>query len=168
MLSDIKVFTRWLEYQQTRQQADYHREAGELPSSSPVVVGQHWLKSQTFLVPKNYTFFLSWGFMSVPFPCCKVSSDHANCIPPLLLQPHCTRLLLLTPFCSPLLMQEITRTLNRSSLSLLNSGTPYILLYFQWPMTWMHLRERFQDIYPFLLGNYQRCSDTGISVGFFV
>ena len=51
---------------------------------------------------------------------------------------------------SNFLMQELTSTLNHSYLSLVNSGAPY-LLYFQLPMTWLHLRGRFQDIYSFSL-----------------
>ena len=34
-----------------------------------------------------------------------------------------------------------------------NSGTSYLLLYFQLPVIWTHWRGRFQDIYPFLLAN---------------
>ena len=52
-------------------------------------------------------------------------------------------------FCPPL-MQVKTSTLNHLSLSLLNFGAPYLLLYFQLPMTWLHLKWSFQDIFPFL------------------
>ena len=48
------------------------------------------------------------------------------------------------------LMQEITRSLSHSALFLINSGTPYLLLYFPLPMT--HLWG-FQDIYTFPLVN---------------
>ena len=41
----------------------------------------------------------------------------------------------LTPILSTSLMQELTSILNLSSLSLVNSGTLYLLLYFPLPMT---------------------------------
>ncbi|MPC81655.1 hypothetical protein E2C01_076283 [Portunus trituberculatus] len=50
-------------------------------------------------------------------------------------------------------MQELISTLNHSYLSLLNSGTPCLLLYFQLLMTLFNLRGRFHEICPFLLTN---------------
>ena len=38
-----------------------------------------------------------------------------------------------------------------SVVGLCCSGTPYLLLYFQLSMTSLNLRERFQEIHPFLL-----------------
>ena len=48
-------------------------------------------------------------------------------------------------------MQELTSILSISSLSLVNSGTLLLLLYFHLPMTWTVSRERYQDTYPILL-----------------
>ncbi|MPC23407.1 hypothetical protein E2C01_016453 [Portunus trituberculatus] len=44
-------------------------------------------------------------------------------------------LLPLIPILSNSLMKELTSILNHSYLSLVNSGTPYLLLYFHLPMT---------------------------------
>ena len=59
----------------------------------------------------------------------------------------------LTPILSKSLMQELTSILNLSSLSLVNSGTPYLPLFFQLPMTWTYSRGRFQDTYPHNFGH---------------
>ena len=56
----------------------------------------------------------------------------------------------LTPILSTSLMQELTSILSLSSLSLVNSGTLSLLLYFHLPMTWTLSRGRYQDTYPFL------------------
>ena len=60
-------------------------------------------------------------------------------------------LLPLTPILSTSLMQELTSILILSSLSLVNSGTLCLPLYFHLPMTWTVSRERYQDTYPILL-----------------
>ena len=59
---------------------------------------------------------------------------------------------LFTLILSPSLVQELTSTLSHSSLSLVNSRTHYLLLYFHLHMNWLHLRGRFQGI-PFFLAN---------------
>ena len=65
----------------------------------------------------------------------------------------------LTPIVTNSLMQELTNTFNHSFLSLVNSGTPCLPLYFQLPMIWLYLRGRFQDICPFILsGDWQLVS----------
>ena len=54
----------------------------------------------------------------------------------------------LTPILSNSLMQVLTSILSLSSLSLVNSGTLSLLLYFHLPMIWTVSRERYQDTYP--------------------
>ena len=55
-------------------------------------------------------------------------------------------LLPLIPILSNSLMQELTSTLNHSSLSLVNSGTPSLHLYFRIPTTCLLLRGRYRGI----------------------
>ena len=64
------------------------------------------------------------------------SSELANCMPPFLLWPCCTRhSLLLIPILSIFLMQELTSIFTLSSLTLVNSGTLFYCLFFHLPMT---------------------------------
>ncbi len=51
----------------------------------------------------------------------------------------------LTPILSKPLMQEWTSTSSLSSISLVNSGTAFLPLYFLLPTTWMPSRGEFQD-----------------------
>ena len=59
----------------------------------------------------------------------------------------------LTHILSSCPMQESTSTFNHSLLSLVNSGTPCLPLYFQLSLTWLYLSGRFQDNCPWLLAN---------------
>ncbi|MPD02604.1 hypothetical protein E2C01_098198 [Portunus trituberculatus] len=52
----------------------------------------------------------------------------------------------LIPILSNSLIQELTSTLNPSSLSLVNSGTPSLHLYFRIPRTCLLLRGRYRGI----------------------
>ena len=72
-------------------------------------------------------------------------------MPPQLPQSHWTRLVPSMPTLSFSLMQELTTIFNHASLFLMNSGTPYLLLYLHLPMTWTYFRERFQYISFFWL-----------------
>merc|ERR1712035_190644 len=56
--------------------------------------------------------------------------------------------LTLTPFLSNPLMQELTSVFIPSSLSLVNSGTLFLILYFHLPMTYILSKEEFQDTCP--------------------
>ena len=42
-------------------------------------------------------------------------------------------------------MQELTSIFTLSSLTLVNSGTPYLNLYFHLPTTWTLSKEGYQD-----------------------
>ena len=56
----------------------------------------------------------------------------------------------LTPILSTSLKQELTSILSPSILSLVNSGTLSLFMYFHLPMIWILLRGRYQDTYPIL------------------
>merc|ERR1712035_199748 len=53
-------------------------------------------------------------------------------------------LLIITPFLSNSLMQELTSIFISSSLSLVNSGTPFLNLYFHLPTTYTPSKEKRQ------------------------
>ncbi|MPC08238.1 hypothetical protein E2C01_000816 [Portunus trituberculatus] len=74
-----------------------------------------------------------------------------------LLWPHCTRLSSSShPHSVHLSNARVTNTFNHSYLSLVNSGTSYLLLYFHFPMACINLIGKSQDINSFLLNNSLR------------
>ena len=62
------------------------------------------------------------------------SSELANCMPPPLPRPRCTRLSTHSHPYSIFLMQELISIFTLSSLSLVNSGTLFLFLFFHFPM----------------------------------
>ena len=80
------------------------------------------------------------------------SSNLNSCMPPPVTSLYKMFFFLSILFCSTL-MQNLTSTFNHSSLSLVNSGTHHLLLYFHLPFIWIDLRNTFQDLYSILLAN---------------